>query len=145
MSRQGNEPEYYDVTKGDAEMKHAVREARKNVGTFIAALQHPTAAQRDFEVKKPFMQGNDVEYIWLAGVTYSGNRFHGYVDNKPVKIKGLKLGQRVSVNPDEISDWAFIDNGKLVGGYTIRVMCATCDPDARERMEKAGRFRVESE
>ena len=120
MSRQGIEPEYFSVADRDAEMKSAVRQARGSVDTFIAALRNPAPKQHDFEVKKPFVQGNEVEHIWLSNVTYSGHRFNGNVDNHPRIIKGLKYGQRVSVNPDEISDWAYIDNGRLVGGYTIR-------------------------
>ena len=142
MRQQGIEPEYFVVTDQDREMKQAVRQARRNVGIFITALQHPSATQHDFEVKKPFIQGDAKEHIWLANVTYSGRRFHGYVDNKPQNIKGLKFGQRVSVNPDEISDWAFVDNGKLVGGYTIRVLCNGCDPARKARLEHEGNFRV---
>ena len=41
------------------------------------------------------------------------------VDNEPQKIRGLKLGQLVLVNSNEISDWLYTD-GKLVGGYTVR-------------------------
>lgn len=145
MSRQGIEPEYFSVADKDAEMKSAVRQARRSVGTFIAALRNPTAKQHDFEVKKPFVQGSDVEHIWLSNVTYSGNRFHGDVDNHPRKIKGLKFGQHVSVNPDEITDWAYIDDGKLVGGYTIRVLCDSCDPAGKQRMERQGNFRVGNE
>jgi uncharacterized protein YegJ (DUF2314 family) len=56
----------------------------------------------------------------LSDVEFAGGRFKGKVDNAPMKIHGLKIGQVVSANPDEISDWAYVDNGKLVGGYTIR-------------------------
>ena len=55
---------------------------------------------------------------------FTGNRFVGVVDNKPNNIPGLKVGARASVNPDEISDWSYVDHGKLVGGYTIRVLYA---------------------
>lgn len=142
MKQEGIEPAYFTVTDKDAEMRSAVHQARATVDTFIAALQHPAARQHDFEVKKKFVQGDNVEHIWLSDVTYSGHRFHGYVDNHPRTIKGLKLGERVSVNPDEITDWAYIDNGKLVGGYTIRVLCEGCDPATKARIEREGNFRI---
>ena len=125
-------------------MKRAVHEARRTVGVFIAALAHPTAGQYDFEVKKPFRQGDVVEHMWLADVTFSGNRFHGRVDNMPRKIKGVKMGERVSVNPNEISDWAFVENGRLVGGYTIRVLYSELSPQGRAAIEKEARFRIET-
>jgi len=115
------------------------------VGVFIQALQHPARGQRDFEVKKPFRQGDVVEHLWLSNVQFKGNRFHGYVDNRPRKIKGLKMGDRVSVNPNEISDWAFVENGRLVGGYTIRVLYTHLSPERRKALEQEARFRIGSQ
>jgi uncharacterized protein YegJ (DUF2314 family) len=140
----GMEPAVFDIAQHDRAMKRAVREARRTVGYFIAALSHPAAGERDFEVKKPFRQGDKIEHMWLADVTFRGNRFHGYIDNMPRKIKGLKMGDRVSVNPDEISDWAFVENGKLIGGYTIRVLYSELPPEGRAALQKEARFRIET-
>src|ERR1700683_1355203 len=81
---------------------------RKTVGQFIDALKHRAPGQQDFEIKKPFIQGNQVEHIWLSDVQLVGNRFQGRIDNQPRKVEGLKLGQIVSVKPKEISDWLYI-------------------------------------
>ena len=140
--RQGKNPEYFRIKNKDQAMRNAVHMARKTVGTFITALQNPAANQRDFEVKKRFIQGTEVEHIWLSDVTFSGNRFHGRVDNHPVKITGVKMGDRVSVNPNEISDWAYVDNGNLVGGYTIRVLFKELSPERRKELENESRFRI---
>ena len=56
-------------------MQRAVQEARKTVRKFIAALKHPGAGEQDFEIKKPFVQGDQVEHIWLSDVRLVGNRF----------------------------------------------------------------------
>ena len=140
----GEEPRVFDVARHNGAMRHAVHQARRTVGVFIKALQHPAVGQQDFEVKKPFRQGDVVEHIWLSDVWFSGNRFHGYVDNKPRKIKGLKMGDRVSVNPDEISDWAFVQNGRLVGGYTIRVLYAELPADQKAALVREARFTIEN-
>ncbi len=138
----GAEPQVFDVSQHNHAMKRAVHEARRTVGVFIAALGHPAAGQHDFEVKKPFRQGEVIEHLWLSDVTFSGNRFHGYVDNMPRKITGLKMGDRVSVNPNEISDWAYVENGRLVGGYTIRVLYYELSPEGKAALEKEARFRI---
>ena len=140
--RHGKDPEYFRIQNEDMAMRKAVQDARNSVGTFVAAIQHRTAAQRGFEVKKPFVQGTEVEYIWLSDVTFSGNRFHGKVDNHPVKITSLKMGEKVSVNPDEISDWAYVDHGYLVGGYTIRVLYKELSPKRRKELENESRFHI---
>ena len=84
-------PEYFEVPKGHhAAMHQAVKEARKTVGKFIAALEHPAAGQQDFEVKKPFIQGHQVEHIWLSDVRFVGNLFQGRIDNQPRKIRWVE-------------------------------------------------------
>jgi uncharacterized protein YegJ (DUF2314 family) len=136
------EPQMFNVDTHNHAMRRAVHQARRTVGVFILALRHPSAGEYDFEVKKPFQQGDVVEHLWLSKVTFSGNRFHGYVDNQPHQIKGLKMGDRVSVNPNEISDWAYVDKGRLIGGYTIRVLYAELSPQGRAALEKEARFRI---
>ena len=64
------------------------------------------------------------------------------VDNKPANIPGLKVGAKASVNPDEISDWSYVDNGRLVGGYTIRVLYSELTPQERADFEKQADFHV---
>jgi len=135
-------PEYFEVTKDHAAMHRAVIEARKTVGKFILALNHPAPGQQDFEVKKPFIQGDQVEHIWLSDVRFVGNRFQGRLDNRPRKIRGLKLGQLVSVNPDEISDWLYVDNGKLVGGYTVRAHYNELSPQEKQQFDRDADFKI---
>jgi len=51
---------YYQVPSDHAAMRRAVHEARRTVKKFIVALRHPAPGQTDFEVKKPFIQGNGI-------------------------------------------------------------------------------------
>lgn len=141
-ARTGKEPHVFQVKDDDRQMARATRRARANVGTFIAALRAPTAEQRDFAVKKKFVQGEAVEHLWLSGVKFRGNRFVGSVDNQPREIKGLKAGTRVAVNPDEISDWAYVDKNVLVGGYTTRALMMELSPPDREEFIKTADFRL---
>lgn len=136
---------YYQVPRDHAAMHRAVHEARRTVKKFIVALKHPTAGQTDFEVKKPFIQGNEVEHIWLSNVEFVGNRFQGRVDNQPRKIRGLKLGQLVSVNPNEITDWLYVDNGKLIGGYTVRAHYDELSPEQKQEFDREADFKMEKQ
>jgi uncharacterized protein YegJ (DUF2314 family) len=137
------EPESYHVPNEHAAMREAVIQARKTVRKFIDALEHPTPGETDFEVKKPFVQNGQIEHIWLANVRFIGGRFQGNVDNVPTKIRGLKRGQLVSVNPDEISDWVYINKGKLVGGYTIRAHYNELTPEQKKQFDGSADFRME--
>jgi uncharacterized protein YegJ (DUF2314 family) len=145
IRRAGVHPEVIHIAKNDVQMRRAVREARKTVGVFIAALKHPAKGQHDFEVKKPFVKDGEVEHLWLSHVEFHGNHFHGRVDNHPHRMEGVKFGDRVSVNPNEISDWAFVDNGKLVGGYTIRALCCFLTPERRMEFQNATKVRIDAQ
>ena len=142
VTKMNGEPNMFDVQENDADMDRATRRARETVGRFIAALQHPTPSQRDFQVNKLFVKGEHGEHIWLADVKFIGNRFVGIVDNRPVNLPGLKIGTRVAVNPDEISDWSYVDNGQLIGGYTIRVLYSELTPQERADFEKQADFHL---
>ena len=145
MRREGVQPEIFRIPDKDAQMHKAVREARRTVAVFIAALQHPAEGQHDFQVKKPFMNDGTVEHLWLSHVEFHGNHFHGRVDNRPHLIEGVLFGDRVSVNPDEISDWAFVDHGKLVGGYTIRALSDNLSPKRRKEFQNETKVRIDAQ
>lgn len=141
--RQGStEPDFYQVPKNNAAMHLAVQEARKTIKTFIAALRHPGPGQEDFELKKRFVQGDQVEHIWLSDVKIMGNHFEGQIDNQPRKIQGLKLGQVVSVKRNEISDWLYIENGTLVGGYTVRAHYNELTPQQKQEFDREADFKI---
>ena len=127
---------------GTTDKKIPAKDKKEALAELNDALKNPQPGQRDFEVKKPFRANGETEHIWLANVTYSGNRFHGVVDNMPQHIPGLKMGTKVSVNPNELTDWAYVDHGNLVGGYTIRVMYDEMPADRKKAMEREANFRI---
>ncbi len=134
--RREGEPDYMHITEDHEAMNRAVETAQKTVGKFIAVLRSPKGLQSRFAVKKPFVEGDKVEHIWLTEVSYDGRLFHGKVDNEPVDIKGTRLGEEVTVAPNEISDWMYVQDGKLIGGYTISAMCHHMSPAQKQQFEK---------
>jgi uncharacterized protein YegJ (DUF2314 family) len=131
------------VEDDDANMKAAIDKARSTVNQFIAALQKPKKTQENFSIKMLFKDGEEGEHMWLLPVTYDGKQFTGVVNNMPEKIKTAKLKQRVTIDPDKISDWMYIENGKLVGGFTIRALHERLSPEERKEMEKTLPFKFE--
>lgn len=145
VSRMPGEANTYTVNDDDMQMEHAVRRARRNVRQFITALQNPPPNTRDFQVKKLFIAPDGTaEHIWLADVHFTGNRFVGVVDNRPNKLPNVKLGSKASVNPDEVTDWSYVENGRLVGGYTIRMLYAEMSDQEKQQFEKQADFRIDN-
>lgn len=141
--RREDQPDLVHVSRNDPAMSKAVQTARNSVETFITALKAPAAGQGNFTVKKPFKDGVRVEHIWLSNASFDGARFTGRVDNEPVDVTNVKMGQIVTAAKDEISDWFYIDNGRLVGGYTIRVLYSQMSPAERRDFKAHAGFQIE--
>ena len=141
-TRSETDPPVYQIQDDDKQMMRASRHARASVNKFIAALRQPASDQRDFAVKKKFVKDGAVEHLWLSNVKFTGNRFVGTVDNTPREIPNLRPGTRVSVNPDEISDWSYVDKGVLVGGYTVRALLTELSPAERDEFLRRADFRL---
>lgn len=63
-----------------------------------------------------------IEHIWLANIEYKDGQYTGVVDNVPLSIKNVKMGDTLNISNADITDWFYIEDGKLYGGYTIRVL-----------------------
>jgi len=115
-------------------MDAAIREAKATFEQFVEAFCHPTDRQKSFLVKVVFNEGEQIEHIWLADLELSGEKPSGVVANEP-KLQGLRFMQRVEFEPVYISDWMYIEDGYLVGGYTTRVIRDRMTPEERRAYE----------
>ena len=136
-------PGYATVAENDHAIERAVKRAHRHLGFFIAALKAKRPGDASFEVKKGFVDGNNVEHLWIGNLTFDGKNFHGRINNKPLDVSNVRLGQKVTVAPGEISDWMFVKHGKLIGGYTTRILYARLSPQDRAEFNKEADFKIE--
>lgn len=141
--KRSGEPDCFEVTDNNKEMAQAVQKARKTLPKFLVALRSPKSTQSRFAVKKPFIEGEKVEHIWVNNLSFDDRVFHGKVDNEPVDLKNVHLGDEVTVSPEDISDWMFVQDGKLVGGYTVRCACHHMSPAQKKRFEANANCRID--
>lgn len=137
------QPDCLHVTDDHKEMAEAVQKARKTMDKFIAALRSPKSSQSRFSVKKPFIEGKKVEHLWVNEVSFDGKVFRGKVDNAPVGLKRVRLGDKVTVSPEEISDWMFVQDDRLVGGYTIQAMRSHLSPAEKKQFEANAHCKID--
>ena len=123
------------VERDDPVMLAAMEKARETVGTFIEALRKPRAGQRNFSVKTAFRDGEEEDHLWLTDLRYEDGQFVGRISNDPELVKNVSMGDRHAVPAAEISDWMFIDEGKLVGGYSIRAVREQMPADERAEFD----------
>src|SRR6202011_4255901 len=134
-------PGYAKVSDDDNQMDRAVENAQRTLGFFMAALRAKKDGDTVFEIKKGFIDGDKVEHLWIKKVTYDGKNFHGQIDNQPVEVKNVHRGQRVTVPAEQVTDWMFLKNGKLIGGYTTRVLYARLSPEDKAAYDKQAEFK----
>jgi uncharacterized protein YegJ (DUF2314 family) len=131
------------VDSEDPRMNAAIEQARSTVGTFITALRAPKPTQLSFSVKMAITDGTHTEHMWLAPVSYDGKQFHGTLNNDPETVSNVKIGDKASIEPSKISDSMYVENGKLVGGYTIRVLRDGLPPGERTEFDRSVPFKIE--
>jgi uncharacterized protein YegJ (DUF2314 family) len=132
IQRQG-EPDIVYVAPDDAAMNAAIKRARESLGAFKTTLASPPPSASGFAVKVAFAFGRDSdEHIWLVNPSFSNGQVQGVVNNEPVDVKSVKLGENVSAPASRVSDWMYADGGVLRGGYTIRVLLEKLTPPERE-------------
>ena len=139
VERPDNPPVTY-VEESDPQMTAAINKARATVDQFIAALHNPTDAQADFSIKLPVSDGEQVEHMWLSDVRYAEGKFTGQIANEPLELTTVALGDDAEIPRDQISDWMYVDNGRLMGGYTIRRLRDSMPPDERREFDQSVPF-----
>lgn len=131
------------IAGDDSAMIAAIQQARQTVATFIKAIQSPGTSQSHFAVKAAFEDDYGREMMWLSEIEYRDGKFSGTLGNTPNSVRSVDYGDRVTVASDRIADWMFIDDGLLIGGYTMRVMRDRLSPEEREAMDASFEFRFE--
>jgi len=129
-------PPVFEVESDDPEFQRATDDARETIQQFIAALENRTPSQTYFGIKAKFVEGDVVEYMWLSDVTFDGDTFTGTVANNPRHLTGVKLMDRHEVPRLEIEDWMIVDDGRLVGGSSLRVLAQRMTAEQRTEMER---------
>lgn len=118
-----DEPDMVYVPNEDERMNWAIEKANLTLWYFEESLAKPQSHHAYFSIKVHIIDGENSEHIWLTEPHFDdeGNLF-GTVGNEPVNVRTVKLNQKIGINRELISDWMSIENGRLIGGYTIRAI-----------------------
>jgi uncharacterized protein YegJ (DUF2314 family) len=125
-------PDGYHVPNRTAAMNWAIEKAGLTFRYFKESLISPQPGQTYFSLKAKIVDGSKSEHLWLRDVSCDDTDiFYGTVADVPATIHNLSRGTRVGVERTSARDWMIIENGRLIGGYTIR-----CIRDAMREKEQ---------
>lgn len=118
-----NQPDVFDIQNEDDRMNWAMQKSRLTLHYFEKCLRQPNPNQQYFSIKVKIEDQGKIEHIWLNEPNFDdeGN-LYGLVGNEPIDVRNVKLHQKIGIKNNLISDWMIIENGRLIGGYTIRAM-----------------------
>jgi uncharacterized protein YegJ (DUF2314 family) len=136
-----NQPAIYDVSEHNKNMNEAIAKANQTLANFNAALINDDIEVKSLKVK--FQNETDVEHVWLTDVEFKNGKYSGVLDNEPEYVKEHKIGDVINVDNKDISDWMYIENGKLFGGYTIRVLRNQMSESEREQFDAESGMQID--
>ncbi|HVJ68710.1 MAG TPA: DUF2314 domain-containing protein [Caulifigura sp.] len=104
----------------EEEMEKAMDEAVEKLDNFNAVLKAPKKTQEQFAIKFIVEVKDEGEMLWLSEPKFDKGVYTGKLANQPALAKHLKMGEVIKVKEDDVVDWMYVEDGKLMGGYTIR-------------------------
>jgi len=132
------------VSPDNEEMNVAIQEAIRNYPLFERAMQQPDTSLTGFSVKMRFTYGDiNGEHMWLSDLHMIGGQLFGVLKNEPLHVEGIKSGDTLRVNRNDISDWMYIKNGKLQGGYTIKAFYNNMDEKDKKEFRESLPYEIE--
>jgi uncharacterized protein YegJ (DUF2314 family) len=124
-------------------MESAFRQARDTLDLFIEKLGTPHPDRSLVAVKvRFFLPGELPQDLWVDGVTYVDGSFRGTMGDDLPSLR-LSLGDKVTVKREDVLDWAIVEDGKLVGGYTIRLAVQRMTREEKERFLETLPYTIE--
>lgn len=142
IERKG-EPPIYSVQNDDAEMNHAIMSAIQTLDSFKVALLSKNKDYKYFALKSRFITPNGSEHIWLKNIILKDKKYVGIVANLPESISDVKLGDTISILKNNITDWMYLDNKKLRGGFTIRLLRKRMTEPDKKQFDAHSGFSIE--
>jgi uncharacterized protein YegJ (DUF2314 family) len=131
------------MTGADLELDAAIEQARRSLDTFIETIATPHPDRPFVAVKVRFFPSSESpQDIWVDEVTYSDGVFRGNMGDDIPSLK-LELGKKITIQEKDVIDWMVVQDGKLIGGYTIRLAVKRMSPEERERFLQTLDYSIE--
>jgi uncharacterized protein YegJ (DUF2314 family) len=150
-----DEPVFAAASRKNPEMRAAHAKAAATIPRFIKHLGSDVPGFRSAKLR--FRDPEELErlgedrfvFLWLTGVHYHVEEklLSGTFFEVPREFqKWHKVGDRLSFDPEDVFDWMMLtEDGRLFGGYTLRVSRALLPEDDRADYDKHIGVRVYEE
>jgi uncharacterized protein YegJ (DUF2314 family) len=127
----------------DNELDAAIEQARDSLDVFVEKISTPHAGRSSVAVKVRFTPPDESpQDIWVDEVTYTDGVLRGNIGDDIPSLK-LKAEEKIKINEEDMVDWMIVEEGKLIGGFTIRLAVKRMSPEERERFLETLDYTIE--
>jgi uncharacterized protein YegJ (DUF2314 family) len=127
----------------DLEMEAAFQQAQDTLNSFIQKIEVPQPDRTLVAVKVRFvLPDSSTQDLWVDRITYRDGSFHGTMGDDIPTLK-LSVDDKITIKTKDIVDWMIVENGKLIGGYTIRLAFQRMSPEQKESFLETVHYSVE--
>jgi uncharacterized protein YegJ (DUF2314 family) len=114
------------ISAEDPRMVAAVATARERWPEFVLAFENRQPGDA-YLVKGKFGEGENVEHMWISVTALEAEKIYGRLENEPVNVADLHVGDRVQIELADLSDWMVANEAGPMGGFTLAVMTRASD------------------
>ena len=126
-----------EVEQSDKELEKIADNARRALPTFFRNLTRPEAGANNFYVKYPLSADDGgIEQVWLGDIRVKEGIYYGRLANTPSLPGDRKKGKLITFDPDKITDWMYIQDGKIIGGRSIKYLLEKTPEEKRGEDQK---------
>jgi uncharacterized protein YegJ (DUF2314 family) len=127
----------------DVEMEAAFQQARDTLDSFIQKIGTSYPDRTLVALKVRFvLPDSSTQDLWVDGITYQDGSFYGIMGDDIPSLK-LSIDDKITIARKDIVDWMIVEDGKLIGGYTIRLAFQRMSPQQKERFLETVHYSIE--
>jgi uncharacterized protein YegJ (DUF2314 family) len=121
----------------DPEMEAAIAEARRRMPEFRLAFERRGRGDDSpYLVKAPFEYADGEEHMWVRVTSFAEETLTGILTNEPYYVENIKVGDKVTLPIESITDWMYRKGDETVGGFTIKVLLQRQPPPEAQPAEQ---------
>jgi uncharacterized protein YegJ (DUF2314 family) len=118
------------MLKDDPQLAATRVDAKRTLAEFIDRFCKPPHYQKKLALKlrfaeksvPPYPEDSLIEYMWVDPIRIRGVQFTGTLLNTPLNMKGVRLGDTVTMDTALVSDWFATDGDTLAAGFSLRLL-----------------------
>jgi uncharacterized protein YegJ (DUF2314 family) len=132
------------LTDGDPEFAEAVRQAQSTLPTFRQAFLAPKSSYTLISLKVRFAGEGKVEDMWTEPVLILDDVYTVRLVEGVTLEQGIHPDRLLDVKLQDIVDWMILqDDGKVIGGYTLRLEYERMTPEEQKKYRERTGYRFE--